>query len=29
MISLPPLVRCDVDFISPRDLLISPRLFEV
>jgi hypothetical protein len=29
MIGLPPLVRCDADFISPRDLLISPRLVEV
>lgn len=28
MIQLPPLVRCDEDFISPRDLLISPRLVE-
>jgi hypothetical protein len=26
MIGLPPLVRCDEDFISPRDLWISPRL---
>ena len=26
MIGLPPLVRCMEDFISPRDLLISPRL---
>lgn len=29
MIGLPPLVRCEADFISPRDLLISPRLVEV
>lgn len=28
MIGLPPLVRCDADFISPRDLLISPRLID-
>jgi hypothetical protein len=28
MIGLPPLVRCDEDFISPRDLLISPNLME-
>lgn len=26
MIGLPPLARCSEDFISPRDLLISPRL---
>jgi hypothetical protein len=26
MIGLPPLVRCARDFITPRDLLISPRL---
>lgn len=29
MIGLAPLVRCTEDFISPRDLLISPRLIEV
>jgi hypothetical protein len=28
-IGLPPLVRCEEDFISPRDLLISPRLLEI
>jgi len=26
MIQLPPLARCNNDFISPRDLYISPRL---
>lgn len=26
MVNLPPLVRCARDFITPRDLLISPRL---
>lgn len=26
MIGLPPLLRCTEDFISPRDLLISPNL---
>lgn len=26
MVGLPPLERCDEDFISPRDLWISPRL---
>jgi hypothetical protein len=29
MIGLPPLLRCTEDFISPRDLLISPRFFEI
>ena len=29
MIGLPPLLRCEADFISPRDLLISPRLTEI
>lgn len=29
MIGLPPLVRCTEDFITPRDLLISPNLVEV
>lgn len=29
MIGLPPLVRCDLDFVSPRDLLISPRLLDI
>lgn len=28
MIGLPPLERCEEDFISPRDLWISPRLME-
>lgn len=28
MIGLPPLARCNEDFISPRDLLISPKLIE-
>lgn len=29
MIGIPPLLRCTEDFISPRDLLISPNLIEV
>lgn len=29
MIELPPLVRCDLDFISPRDLMISPNLLDI